>query len=71
MALLDVGRVCRKTSGREAGDFVVIYEKVADGFMVEGANQKKKKVSGSHLEPTNLIVSTKDIAKELTNNNLI
>ena len=65
MALLDVGRVCRKTRGRDAGEYCVITEKVDGGFMVEGVSARKKKVSGSHLEPTPWAVSGKKPAKEL------
>ena len=70
MALLDTGRVCRKTRGRDAGEFVVICEKTEGGFMVEGARSKRNKVAAAHLEPTDLIVSTKNVAKELEDNNL-
>jgi ribosomal protein L14E/L6E/L27E len=65
MAIMDTGRVCRKTSGRDAGTFVVIVGKAEGGFTVEGADKKRAKVSGSHLEPTPWVVAGKDAAKEL------
>jgi len=66
MALLDIGRVCRKTAGRDAGGFCVITGKVKDGFTVEGTDASKKKISGAHLEPTPWLVKGKDAAKELS-----
>ncbi len=71
MAILDVGRVCRKTAGRDAGEFCVITAKVEDGFTVEGVNARIKTVSGSHLEPTPTTIKGKDIAKELAKLNLV
>ncbi|MBD3388396.1 MAG: 50S ribosomal protein L14e [Candidatus Altiarchaeales archaeon] len=66
MALLDVGRVCKKTRGRDAGEFCVITGKTDGKFTVEGARARKKKVSGSQLEPTPWVVDAKDPAKELS-----
>ena len=65
MALLDIGRVCRKTTGKDAWEFAVITAKVEGGFEVEGADGQKTKVSGAHIEPTPWIVSGKDIPKGL------
>jgi large subunit ribosomal protein L14e len=67
MALLDIGRVCRKTRGRDAGRYCVIVEKGKEGFTVEGADNKKAKTSGAHLEPTPWVVSGKDVAEGLAN----
>lgn len=65
MALLDVGRVCRKTRGRDAGQYCVIVGKEKGCFTVESADSKKAKASGTHLEPTPWTVSEKDAAKGL------
>ena len=67
MAILDIGRVCRKTCGRDAGEFCVIVAKAEGGFTVENAKTGKVKVSGSHLEPTPWVVEGKDVPKGLAN----
>lgn len=52
MAIIDVGRVCRKTSGIEAGKLCVILAKTDKNFVViAGPNIKKSKVNIAHLEP--------------------
>jgi large subunit ribosomal protein L14e len=66
MALLDVGRVCRKTSGRDAGKYCVIVGKADGGFQVEGADGDKDKAAVAHLEPTPWKVSGKDVRKGLS-----
>ena len=65
MALLDIGRVCRKTKGQNAWDFCVIMGKTEGGFDVQSVDCKKMKVSGSHLEPTQHTVPAKNPVKEL------
>lgn len=64
MAIFEVGRVCRKTRGRDAGAYCVITAKEKDGFQVAGPGVRERKVSGSHLEPTPWTVKG-DPAKEL------
>ena len=71
MALLDVGRVCRKTRGRDAWSFCVITGKQKDGYIVTGSSFSDEKVSGAHLEPTHWKVAAKDIPKELAELKLI
>jgi large subunit ribosomal protein L14e len=65
MALLDIGRVCRKTRGRDAGQYCVITGRTEGGFIVSGVRISEKKVSGSHLEPTPWVVAGKDVTREL------
>ena len=57
MAILDVGRVCMKTAGREAGKFCVVLDKAKDDFiLVTGPKNitriKRRKCNILHLEPT-------------------
>lgn len=53
MAAIEVGRICFKTKGREAGKTVVIVEKMNDNFVaVEGDGIKKGKCNVLHLFPT-------------------
>jgi ribosomal protein L14E/L6E/L27E len=65
MALFEVGRVCRKTRGRDAWSFCVITGKSKDGLTVAGSTFSGVKVSGAHLEPTPWKVPAKDVPKEL------
>lgn len=70
MAILDVGRVCRRTSGRQAGQFCVITEKGDSGLTVVSADGRTQKISDKHVEPTPHVVSAKDAVKGLQDLNL-
>ncbi len=55
--MFDVGRICMKTAGREAGKFCVIVDVMEGGFvMVTGpkavTHVKRRKCNVEHLEPT-------------------
>ena len=57
MAVIEVGRVCMKIAGREAGKFCVVVDIPKDGFVtVTGPKQitriKRRKCNVLHLEPT-------------------
>lgn len=57
-AIFTTGRVCYKTTGRDAGKKVVVVENAKDGFaMVEGMFTKKGKCNVNHLLPTTETVS--------------
>ena len=49
--MLDVGRICIKTAGREAGKKCVIVEVLDRNFVVIDGNVRRKRCSTSHLEP--------------------
>lgn len=52
------GRVCYKTTGRDAGKKIVIVENAKNGFVqVEGLFTKKGKCNVNHLLPTTHVVS--------------
>jgi len=58
--LLEVGRVCRITAGRDVGELCVIVDGKKDGkFEVEGPNVKKTFRGVSHLEPTPTVLDIK------------
>jgi large subunit ribosomal protein L14e len=47
------GRVCYKTTGRDAGKKVIVVEDAKNGFaIVEGMHTKKGKCNVNHLLPT-------------------
>jgi len=57
VATLEVGRVCMKVAGREAGKYCVILKKIDNTFvMVTGPKQltgvKRRRCNVEHLEPT-------------------
>ncbi|MDD5112265.1 MAG: 50S ribosomal protein L14e [Candidatus Altiarchaeota archaeon] len=62
MAIYEIGRVCRKTAGAEAGKLCVILTKPTEGMVtIAGPNIKKSKTSMAHLEP---LPNTVQIAKD-------
>ena len=57
MAALEVGRVCMKVAGREAGKYCVVLKKLDNTFfLVTGPKQltgvKRRRCNVEHLEPT-------------------
>jgi large subunit ribosomal protein L14e len=52
MASIEVGRVCVKTAGREAGEKCVILEIVDENFVeIVGNSVKNRRCNINHLEP--------------------
>lgn len=71
MAAIEVGRVCVKTAGREAGEKCVILDVIDKNFVeVVGVNVKNRRCNINHLEPTEKKIEIKsddveEIKKEL------
>ncbi len=60
MPAIEIGRVCIKTRGRNAGKEVVIVGIEKNGFvLIEGKGKKKKKCNIRHLLPTQKKVEVK------------
>ncbi len=61
MALIEVGRVCIKKYGRDAGSRAVVMAVEKDGFVkiVSAERQKERKCNPIHLEFLNEVVDTK------------
>ena len=49
--MLEVGRVCVKTAGREAGSRCVVTEVLDKNFVTVDGGVRRKKCNISHLEP--------------------
>jgi len=54
--MMDIGRICLKTAGREAGSYCIIIKKIDDKFvMITGpraaTNVRRRKCNIAHLEP--------------------
>ncbi len=57
-AIYTTGRVCYKTTGRDAGKKIVIVENAKNGFaIVEGLYTKKGKVNINHLLATSEMIT--------------
>jgi large subunit ribosomal protein L14e len=71
MPAIEVGRVCVKIAGREAGEKCVIVEVIDDKFVeVVGTNIKNRRCNINHLEPVDQTIEIKsdnveEIKKEL------
>lgn len=71
MPAIEVGRVCVKIAGREAGEKCVIVEIIDDKFVeVVGTNIKNRRCNIKHLEPVDQTIEVKsdnveEIKKEL------
>ena len=62
MSLFDVGRLCVKIAGRDAGKTCVVVERLDNIFVVVDGSTRRKKVNVKHLEPLAEILTLKDKA---------
>ena len=61
MSVYDIGRVCIKTLGREAGRYCVVVEVIDKNYvLIDGLNVRRRRANYKHLEP---ISETIDIKK--------
>lgn len=71
MPAIEVGRICVKIAGREAGEKCVIVEIIDDNYVeVVGSTIKNRKCNLKHLEPVDKTIQVKSddveaIKKEL------
>jgi large subunit ribosomal protein L14e len=68
--MFEIGRLCLKTAGREAGNYCVIIKKMDEGFvMVTGPKSltrvKRRKCNINHLEPIEEMVNIKSDASDV------
>lgn len=66
MPAIEVGRICVKLAGREAGEKCVIIEVIDDKFVeVVGTSVKNRRCNVKHLEPIDetMEVKSDDIKK--------
>jgi large subunit ribosomal protein L14e len=63
--ILDVGRVCMKVKGKNAGNYCVIVEKPEKNMVtIEGRDIEKTKVNILHIEPMPTILKIGKSAKK-------
>lgn len=51
MSIFDVGRLCMKIAGRDAGRTGVVVESIDNTFVLVDGGVRRKKVNVKHLEP--------------------
>lgn len=59
MPVMEIGRVCLKKKGREAGKTAVVVDFEKSFALVDGPKIKRRKCSIMHLFPTNRTVKIK------------
>ncbi|MFH0936160.1 MAG: 50S ribosomal protein L14e [Candidatus Woesearchaeota archaeon] len=76
MKMFEVGRLCVKTAGREAGLKVIIVDIIDKNFVLIDGQVKRKKCNISHLEPLPQVIkikknaSTDEVKKEFEKLNI-
>ncbi len=66
--MFDVGRICLKTAGRDAGNFCMVIKKLELPYVIVEGYTRRKKVNIRHLEPTDKVV---EISEEATREKVI
>ena len=56
MSIFNIGRICVKIAGRDAGKKCVIVEQVDDNLVVIDGQTRRRKVNIKHLEPLQNVV---------------
>ncbi len=75
--MLEVGRLCIKIAGRDAGQKAVVVEHIDDNYVLIDGQTRRRKCSITHLEPTSIILNLKkgathkDVAAEFKKLNII
>ncbi|MGB5910388.1 MAG: 50S ribosomal protein L14e [Promethearchaeota archaeon] len=64
MSVYDIGRVCVKTMGREAGNYCVVVDIIDKNYVIiDGLNIRRRRVNYKHIEPLTELVEIKKGAK--------
>jgi large subunit ribosomal protein L14e len=66
MSVYDIGRVCVKTMGREAGNYCIIVDIIDKNYLlIDGLKVKRRRVNYNHIEPTTDIIEIKKGAEKI------
>ncbi|MBI2109790.1 50S ribosomal protein L14e [Candidatus Woesearchaeota archaeon] len=57
--MIDVGRICVKIAGRDAGLKCVVVDKIDKNFVMIDGQTRRKRCSILHLEPLDLVLDIK------------
>ena len=64
MSVYDIGRICVKTLGREAGHYCVIVDIIDKNYLlIDGLKVKRRRVNYNHIEPITDTIEIKKGAK--------
>ncbi len=66
--MYEIGRICVKIAGRDAGQTCVIIDVLDDSYVMIDGQTRRKKCNLKHLEPLNKIVN---IDKNASNDEII
>ena len=77
MSVYDIGRVCVKTTGREAGKYCIVVDIIDKNYLlIDGLNVRRRRANYRHLEPITETIQIKkgashsDIETAIKNANL-
>ncbi|MEK6886860.1 MAG: 50S ribosomal protein L14e [Nanoarchaeota archaeon] len=56
---MEIGRVCIKLAGRDAGNVAVVVDNVDDKFVLIDGNVRRRKCNVMHLEPLDEVLKIK------------
>lgn len=57
--MIDIGRVCLKVRGREAGRYCVVVDIIDEKFVIVDGDVRRRRVNIRHLEPTPIVLNIK------------
>lgn len=60
--MIQVGRVCIKTAGRDSGELAVVLTEPENNSVLVDGNVRRKKCNIKHLEPTSRLLDVKEEA---------
>jgi len=56
---MEIGRVCVKLAGRDAGNVAVVVDNIDDKFVLIDGNVRRRKCNIMHLEPLDEVLKIK------------
>ncbi len=60
MSVYDIGRLCVKTMGREAGHYCVIVDVIDKNYLlIDGLKVRRRRANFNHIEPTPEVIEIK------------
>jgi len=57
--MFDIGRVCTKIAGRDAGKKCVVIDNISDSVVMIDGQTRRRKCNVSHLEPSEDVAKVK------------
>ena len=67
MSVYDIGKVCVKTMGREAGHYCIIVDVIDKNYiLIDGMKIRRRRVNYNHIEPTTESIEIKKGADHTT-----